>query len=354
MMTTNITFESPGSIINLEAEITPTLTVNRKILVIDDDQAILATYRSILQPQASGAESLFNLLGEHQLEVREKFEVVTATQGQLGVERVRDALSQNSPFSVVFVDMRMPPGWDGLRTAQALRTLDPNLYIVVASAYADYTADQIQAALTRDAVLLRKPFGRDEVYQLARTLAQGWSNRRFLQDLNHVLEARIAAHAAERKRYLALGNMLAEVSARCAIMRNESLAQNLSWVLEWLERVMMVEYCYLATWKEDESGIEIHQYHASEHTKNAFRDNIKDHIISLRASLEAGTMIAGVPMISNSTIVIALTWKQGTHGLLGCEVVGQERNWSAEDVNLLTTVACVVSRLFENENTATE
>lgn len=330
---------------------TPTSPINRKILVIDDDEAILTTYRNILQPRTTGTESLFNLLGERPQEVRESFEVVTATQGQIGVTLVEEALSTKSPFSVVFVDMRMPPGWDGLRTARVLRALDPNLYIVVASAYADYTADQIQAALNRDAVLLRKPFGRDEVYQLARTLAQGWTNRRALQDLNRVLEARlVAAHAAdrrqhnERRRHLALGQVLAEISTRLSSMGEKSLTQGISWFLEQVGRITEVEHCYLVLWK-DEKEVAIHEYCAPTMTPD---NNIDETVVALRAMLEAGTMITGIPLVSTSAMVVALFWNGQPRGLLGCEAVDRKREWHKDDVDLLATSACILSRVLEN------
>lgn len=343
-MITDINPQSSLVTTNRTTDIIPTNKLNRRILVIDDDQSILATYRSILQPQAAASESLFNLLGENQAGVRESFEVVTATQGQLGVECVRTALAQNSPFSVVFVDMRMPPGWDGLRTAQALRALDPNLYIVVASAYADYTADQIQAALTRDAVLLRKPFGRDEVYQLARTLAHGWSNRRVLQDLNYFLSARVAEHAAELKRYLALERMIAEVSARCSVMRDESVTQNLSWILEWLGQVMNAEHCFIASCaKSSQDPIKIHQYHVN----NLNASDIKTLITPFINQLNSGAMITNAPTVANNLLIVALNLKEQNYGFLGCEVLSYQRNWSIEDINLFTTIACIIGRVFD-------
>ncbi|CAK0762415.1 hypothetical protein CCP3SC15_280009 [Gammaproteobacteria bacterium] len=338
------------------SETTLDVPVNRRILVIDDDEAILTTYRSILQPRATGAESLLALLGENPQGVKECFEIVTATQGQVGVERVREALSQNAPFSVAFVDMRMPPGWDGLRTAQALRALDPNLYIVVASAYADYTADQIQAALSRDAVLLRKPFGRDEVYQLARTLAQGWTNRRALQDLNRALEARVAAHTeerrgtVERRRHLALEQVLAEISTRFAGTCEESLAKDLSWVLERLGQITEADHCYLAWWGAERGGITIHEYCAPAviSRQGGAAADLREAIAPFRALMEAGTMIAGVPLVSTSAVVVALTWRGKHQGLVGYEVIGREWDWPKEDVNLLATSACIVGRVLEN------
>ncbi|CAK0757416.1 hypothetical protein CCP3SC1_280019 [Gammaproteobacteria bacterium] len=321
--------------------------LNLRILVIDDDEAILTTYRSILQPRATGAESLLALLGENAPGAREYFDVVTASQGQVGVERVREALAQNSPFSVVFVDMRMPPGWDGLRTAQALRALDPNLYIVVASAYADYTADQIQTALSRDAVLLRKPFGRDEVYQLARTLAQGWTNRRALQDLNLALEARVAERAAALRHRLALGQVLAEISTRFATVREERLAHDLPWALEQLAQIVEVDRCYLALWEANGEGVEVYEHASPTAVQNA-PIGLEDLVGSFRTLLETGEMNTEAPLVSQVTVVVPLIWGGQPRGVVGCEIVGRERHWPAEDVDLLTTSSRIIGRALEN------
>jgi len=330
-------------------EIARDAPLNLRVLVIDDDEAILNTYRSILQPRATGAESLLALLGENPQGTRECFKVVTATQGQTGVERVRESLAQNEPFSVVFVDMRMPPGWDGLRTARALRAIDPDLYIIVASAYADYTADQIQAALNRDTVLLRKPFGRDEVYQLARTLAQGWTNRHALQDLNLALEARVAERTAALRHRLALGQVLAEVSARFATVREEYLVRDLPWVLEQLEQVVGADRCYLALWGSDGEDIETYEHSSLVAIQDATVDP-KDFITSLRVSLEAerGNMCTEIPLVSTVAVIVPLVWGGRLKGLVGCEVVERERDWPAEDLDLLVTSTRIVGRALEN------
>ncbi len=162
---------------------------NRRILVIDDDTAIRETYRSILQPQPLGSALLQSLLNQQAAPVREAFEVATAAQGQEGVSLAATALAQGQPFALAFIDMRMPPGWNGLRTAVALRALDPTVHIIIATAYADHDLDEIQSALGDNVVLLRKPFNRDEVFALARTLCQSWSTRLHLDAHASFLES---------------------------------------------------------------------------------------------------------------------------------------------------------------------
>lgn len=96
------------------------------------------------------------------------------------------------------MDMRMPPGWDGLATAKALRHLDPNIYVVIVSAYSDHSVDDIHNALEYDTLFLRKPFMSEEIYQMARNLAQGWMRDRQLE-----WETKYRISLEKRSEYLA-------------------------------------------------------------------------------------------------------------------------------------------------------
>ncbi len=94
--------------------------------------------------------------------------------------------------------MRMPPGWDGLTTAQALRALDPNIYLVIVSAFSDHSVDEIHSALEYDVLFLRKPFVTEEIYQMARNLTQGWQRDRDLE-----IETQRRIRLEKRSEYLA-------------------------------------------------------------------------------------------------------------------------------------------------------
>ncbi|MBT3198216.1 MAG: response regulator [Gammaproteobacteria bacterium] len=104
----------------------------------------------------------------------EKYSLSLANQGQVGVEMARLALQQECPFPVAFIDMRMPPGINGLDTAKALRKLDERIYIVIVSAYSDVGLQEINRELKQGVLYLQKPFSRDEVQQAAKMLVQNW------------------------------------------------------------------------------------------------------------------------------------------------------------------------------------
>jgi diguanylate cyclase len=157
-----------------------------RVLMIDDNPAIHEDYRKILtgrdDTQISAAEAA--LFGEPQPKVsRPTFDVESAMQGRDGVELARRALAQGRPYSVAFVDMRMPPGWDGLETIENLWKVDPEIQVVVCSAYSDYDWMELLTRLGHSdkLIVIKKPFEPIEILQSASALSQKWQNARALK-----------------------------------------------------------------------------------------------------------------------------------------------------------------------------
>ncbi len=157
-----------------------------RLLMIDDNPAIHEDYRKILtgcdDTQISAAESA--LFGEPQSTVsRPTFDVDSAMQGRDGVELARRALVEGRPYSVAFVDMRMPPGWDGLETIENLWKVDPEIQVVVCSAYSDYDWMELLARLGHSdkLIVIKKPFEPIEILQSASALSHKWQNARALK-----------------------------------------------------------------------------------------------------------------------------------------------------------------------------
>lgn len=152
----------------------------RKIIVIDDNPAIHDDIRKVLGHReaslddAPDAAALF--LGAEETGDQIGFRVDGATQGREGVEKVLAALELGEPYTLAFVDMRMPPGWDGLETIERLWQVDPDLQIVICSAYSDYSWREIRERLgeTDSLLILKKPFDNAEVRQLAVALTEKW------------------------------------------------------------------------------------------------------------------------------------------------------------------------------------
>ena len=95
-----------------------------------------------------------------------------------GVALAEQALAKASPFALAFVDMRMPPGWDGLETIEHLWAADPDVQVVICSAHSDYDwADFIERLGHSDKLLvLKKPFEPIEVLQCASALTRKWQD----------------------------------------------------------------------------------------------------------------------------------------------------------------------------------
>jgi len=176
---------------------------NRRVLVIDDNTAIHDDFRKILCPsQRSGAaldefESMLFGQSEHRPE-QAAFELEFATQGEQGVAMVGQARAAGRPYAVAFVDVRMPPGMDGIDTTARIWRLDPDIQIVICTAYSDHSWQQILKKLGRSdrLVVLKKPFDNIEVLQLADTLAQRWQSAGVMQEHLQKLQQIIADRAA--------------------------------------------------------------------------------------------------------------------------------------------------------------
>jgi signal transduction histidine kinase/DNA-binding LytR/AlgR family response regulator len=153
---------------------------NRRILVVDDTPAIHEDFRKILQPDTRQASELdaaaAALFGPDVKTALIPFDLDSACQGQEGLRKVCEALQAGRPFAVAFIDMRMPPGWDGVETIERLWQEDPRLQIVICTAYTDHSWEEILERLdVRDRlVVLKKPFDSIEVCQLASALTAKW------------------------------------------------------------------------------------------------------------------------------------------------------------------------------------
>jgi diguanylate cyclase (GGDEF)-like protein len=160
--------------------------LTHRVLMIDDNPAIHADYRKILTGHDEGGMSAAEaaLFGaQRPVLQRPSFDVDSAMQGREGVERAHQALAEGRPYSVAFVDMRMPPGWDGLETIENLWRVDPEIQVVVCSAYTDYDWLELLARLGHSdkLIVIKKPFEPIEILQSASALSRKWQNARALK-----------------------------------------------------------------------------------------------------------------------------------------------------------------------------
>lgn len=156
---------------------------NRRVLVIDDNPAIHDDFRKILATstpneefQAARAqlfESLDPPIPHHE------FHIDCADQGKEGFEMVQKAFRAGQPYAVAFVDMRMPPGWDGAETIEHIWESDPHIEIVICTAYSDHNWEHLLSRLAHHhkLLILKKPFDPIEVIQLVTSLTERWNQQ---------------------------------------------------------------------------------------------------------------------------------------------------------------------------------
>jgi two-component system sensor histidine kinase/response regulator len=176
---------------------------NRRILVIDDNPQIHEDFRKILCARTTTAAALSHaevaLFGEaDRVNTDPNFELESAFQGEEGLQKVIAAQADNRPYAMAFLDIRMPPGWDGIETAARIWDVDPDLQIVICTAYSDYSWTEMRDRLGRSdrLLILKKPFDNVEALQLAETLTEKWrltqQAKERVADLERLVMARTA------------------------------------------------------------------------------------------------------------------------------------------------------------------
>ena len=190
---------------------------NRRILVIDDNENIHEDFRTVLEPDdkeqvdvSKEEEAIFGSAGSPSK--HPEFEIHSALQGKEGVEMASQALKEGGPFAVAFVDMRMPPGLDGLETIRQLWKTDPDIQIVICTAYSDYSWQDIynEFGYTHQLLILKKPYDNVEVLQLATSLTSKWSFLKESRYLNESLEQKVQDRTSELQEETERANILAE------------------------------------------------------------------------------------------------------------------------------------------------
>ena len=198
---------------------------NRRLLLIDDNRAIHEDFRKIfggsLESTAALAASEAALFGETPVIInRPTFDIDFASQGEEGVRLVAQARAAQQPYAMAFVDMRMPPGWDGIETTARIWEVDPDVQIVICTAYSDHSWDDILERLGHcdRLVILKKPFDNIEVLQLASALTEKWGlaerARYRMQDLEALVATRTRDLQQSNQQLTAMNARLAAETER--------------------------------------------------------------------------------------------------------------------------------------------
>ena len=215
-----------------------TMPVNRRILIIDDNRDIHRDFRKVIGGGFDDASSMaaaeLAILGETApTAAKNAFEMDSAYQGQEGVARVQQALDEGRPYAMAFVDMRMPPGWDGLETIERLWKVDPDVQVVICSAHSDYDWTDVIARLDHSDKLLviKKPFEAIEVIQSANALTRKWQNERIVRRQVETLEQAVVVRtenletANKQLRHLATHDALTGLPNR--VLMDDRISQSI-------------------------------------------------------------------------------------------------------------------------------
>jgi signal transduction histidine kinase len=183
---------------------TPEFPMPNRVLVIDDNQAVRADFKKILQPEDEGAADLdaagAKLFGPVTGPAKAaSVELDEAPSGEEGLKLVQAARAEGRPYVLAFVDVRMAPGWDGIETTARIFQRDPDIQIVICTAYSDYSWEEMIARLGQSdrLVILKKPFDTVEVLQLTHALAEKWRLGQKARARMDQLEAMVATRTAE-------------------------------------------------------------------------------------------------------------------------------------------------------------
>jgi signal transduction histidine kinase len=209
-----------------------------RVLVIDDNPSIHADLRRILgggTRETSALDALESALfdTESSAALLPSFAIDSAYQGQEGLQRVEEALAANDPYALAFVDVRMPPGWDGIETIERIWQIAPDLHVTICTAYTDYSWDEIAARLRHSdrLLILRKPFDIVEARQIAACMAAKWTSTRAME--RQVEE--LGRLAEERAKAAARAKELVELQARFVAQASHEIRTPLATVFATVE-----------------------------------------------------------------------------------------------------------------------
>ena len=159
---------------------------NARVLIVDDQDAIHDDFQEILNRQNRKTTSddlacAFLPAGaKHSPAYLPPFELWHASSGDEAYQTVKAAKEENRPFAVAFIDVRMPPGMDGIETIRRIRKFDKNLEIVIMTAYTDKPLHEIvtNMELLHKLLYIRKPVVRGEIQLMTLSLVEKWNFER--------------------------------------------------------------------------------------------------------------------------------------------------------------------------------
>jgi diguanylate cyclase (GGDEF)-like protein/PAS domain S-box-containing protein len=225
----------------------------KRILIIDDVVAIHEDFRRILSGGALNTkfeEALAAITNKNPLteeKFTDKYILDSAYQGEEGFKLVEKAVAQNDHYALAFVDMRMPPGWDGLTTIKKIWGVDPEMQIVICTAFSDYSWEDISKELTNtdNFLILKKPFDVVEIRQLAASLTTKWELKKQVQYQVEHLQELVKERSRDLDNSLSLSNAALESTHEGIIVTNKE------------GKVILMNRLFLKLWGLEEGSVQV-------------------------------------------------------------------------------------------------
>ena len=174
---------------------------NYRVLIVDDQEEIHNDFEEMLVSGVTKRETdelAAAFVAQSNRLVLPQFELSHATSGEEACAMVKAAQESNHPFALAYIDVRMPPGTDGIETVRQIRQFEQDIEIVIMTAYSDKTLPEIinDMELLHKLLYIRKPFSREEIQQITLSLTGKWNieqelakHQRELEDSNRQFEA---------------------------------------------------------------------------------------------------------------------------------------------------------------------
>ncbi|HGJ66080.1 TPA: response regulator [bacterium] len=201
---------------------------NNRILIVDDQEEIHEDFEEMLKPSSkiSLTDSLALAFGSAAEDTGflPNFELIHARSGQEAFDIVQKSLENEKPIAVIYMDVRMPPGWDGIKTTQKIREIDKDVEVVIMTAYNNKPLSEIirNIDLLHKLLYIRKPFAREEVQQITISLVEKWNVEKELAEKN--LQLQLNEQLLKEELKDALANMLKgflPICAQCKSIRDD-------------------------------------------------------------------------------------------------------------------------------------
>ncbi len=161
---------------------------NNRVLIVDDNKDIHNAYRMILNPEQNDSNNISDLASDlfdsenlngksSKMALSSLYEVSYALSGEDAIELVQQSVVEQKPFAVLYMDVRMPPGIDGIQALKQIWIIDPNVEAVICSAHSDYSWEETLDELgdSDKFLYLKKPFEVVEVQQMTLSLIKKWN-----------------------------------------------------------------------------------------------------------------------------------------------------------------------------------